>query len=82
MHWEDIYLNFMLLHETFHDFGNLRRFNKFLQELKDQEAHIDNLKASIKAKQTPLSIAKARLAMRTKVKILQLLRRSYLKRIL
>jgi hypothetical protein len=39
------------------------------QELKDQEAHIEHLKASIKAKQTPLSIAKARLAMRTKVQI-------------
>ena len=35
--------------------------------MKDQDVHIDNLKASINAKKAPLSLAKARIAMRAKV---------------
>ncbi len=35
--------------------------------MKDQDQHIENLKASINAKKAPLSLAKARIAMRSKV---------------
>ena len=38
-----------------------------LQELRDQEKHIEQLRAAVRAKGQPLKIAQARLAMRTKL---------------
>ncbi len=35
--------------------------------MKDQDHHIENLKKSIDSKKAPLSLAKARIAMRSKV---------------
>ncbi|XP_023330307.1 tektin-4 [Eurytemora carolleeae] len=38
-----------------------------VQEIKDQEIHLEQLKSSIKSKQNPLTLAKARLAMRARL---------------
>ena len=37
--------------------------------MRDQDCHIENLKTSINAKKAPLSLAKARIAMRAKVSL-------------
>ena len=41
--------------------------NKTLQEIRDQEKHIEQLRAAVKAKGQPLKTAQARLALRSKL---------------